>query len=189
MRNLLKASVLGVAIISLSGCGFLSIKDKLDPQAMDIYSGMYDRFVSSGGDLGAATVWRMEVDKGLSPDDIKNSIESASVGTGLKNVGEMPLSKQLELETGKKQRYLMIYQYCSPSIARQAVDFSPYFSAYLPCRIAVVEDKEGRYWLYGLNMDMFVHGGKNMPEPFKSNAQHVRDSMYKMMEAGAHGGF
>jgi len=189
MRNLFKASVLGVAIMSLSGCGFLSIKDKLDPQAMDIYSQMYDKFVDSGGDLGAATVWRMEVDKGLGPDDIKQSIESASVGTGLKNVGEMPLSKQLELETGKKQRYLMIYQYCSPSIARQAVDFSPYFAAYLPCRIAVVQDKEGRYWLYGLNMDMFVHGGREMPEPFRTGAQHVRDSIYKMMEAGAHGGF
>ncbi|MDA3878346.1 MAG: DUF302 domain-containing protein [Halothiobacillus sp.] len=189
MRNFLKASVLGVAIMSLSGCGFLSIKDKLDPQAMDIYSQMYDKFVASGGDLGAATVWRMEVDKGITPADIKTSLDSASVGTGLKNVGEMPLSQQLELETGKKQLYMMIYQYCSPSIARQAVDFSPYFAAYLPCRIAVVEDKEGRYWLYGLNMDMFVHGGKNMPQPFKKNAEHVRNSIHKMMEAAAHGGF
>ncbi|WP_407275467.1 DUF302 domain-containing protein [Halothiobacillus sp. DCM-1] len=189
MRNLLKASVLGAAILSLSGCGFLSIKDKLDPQAMDVYSDLYDKFVASGGDLGAATVWRMEVNKGLGPDDIKNSLDSAVVGTGLKDVGVMPLSKQLELETGKKQLYLTIYQYCSPQIARQAVDFSPYFSAYLPCRIAVVEDKEGRYWLYALNMDMFVHGGKNMPEPFKTNAQHVRDSIYKMMKAAAEGSF
>jgi len=189
MRNFLKASVLGVAILSLSGCGFLSIKDNLDPQAMDIYSNMYDKFVESGGDLGAATVWRMKVDEGLTPDDIKMSIESAAVGSGLKNVGNMPLSEQLALETGEDQRYLMIYQYCSPQIARQAVDFSPYFSAYLPCRISVVEDKDGTYWLYGLNMDMFVHGGKEMPPEFKKNAQHVRDTIYKMMEAGAHGGF
>ncbi|HER35309.1 MAG TPA: DUF302 domain-containing protein [Halothiobacillaceae bacterium] len=101
----------------------------------------------------------------------------------------MPLSKQLELETGEEQRYLMIYQYCSPQIARKAVDFSPYFSAYLPCRISVVEDKEGNYWLYSLNMDMFVHGGKNMPEDFKKDAIHVRDTIYKMMKAGATGGF
>lgn len=189
MRNFLKASILGVAILSLSGCGFLSIKDKLDPQAMDIYSQMYDKFVASGGDLGAATVWRMEVDKGLTPQDIHDSLNSALVGTGLKDVGSMPLSKQLELETGKKQKYLMIYQYCSPQIARQAVNFSPYFAAYLPCRIAVVQDDQGRYWLYSLNMDMFVHGGKEMPPEFKKNAQHVRDSIMKMMKAAAHGGF
>ena len=189
MRNFLKTTILGVAILSLSGCGFLSVKDELDPKAMDIYMDMYDKFVESGGDLGAATVWRMKVDEGLTPEDIKMSIESAAVGSGLANVGEMPLSKQLELETGEEQRYLMIYQYCSPQIARQAVDFSPYFSAYLPCRISVVEDKEGNYWLYGLNMDMFVHGGKEMPPEFKKNAQHVRDTIYSMMKAGASGGF
>lgn len=189
MRNFLKASILGAAIIGLSGCGFLSVKDNLDPKAMDIYGEMYGKFVESGGDLGAATVWHMPVDEGLGPDDIKMSIESAAVGSGLANVGEMPLSRQLELETGEEQRYLMIYQYCSPQIARKAVNFSPYFSAYLPCRIAVVEDDEGRYHLYGLNMDMFVHGGKEMPEGFKQDAMHVRDTMYKMMEAGASGGF
>ncbi|MBN2872990.1 MAG: DUF302 domain-containing protein [Halothiobacillaceae bacterium] len=190
MRNFLKASVLGVAILSLSGCGFLSIKDNLDPKAMDVYGDLYDKFVESGGDIGAATVWRMKVDEGLTPEDIKVSIESAAVGSGLANVGNMPLSEQLALETGNEdQRYLMIYQYCSPQIARKAVDFSPYFSAYLPCRISVVEDKEGNYWLYSLNMDMFVHGGKNMPEDFKKDAIHVRDTIYKMMKAGATGGF
>ncbi|MFO7581049.1 DUF302 domain-containing protein [Guyparkeria sp.] len=189
MRNFFKASILGAAILTLSGCGFMSIKGDLDPKAMDVYGEMYDKFVESGGDLGAATVWHMEVDEGLTKDDIKMSIESAAVGTGLMNVGEMPLSKQLELETGEEQRYLMIYQYCSPQIARLAVNFSPYFSAYLPCRIAVVEDDEGRYHLYGLNMDMFVHGGREMPEEFKKEAMHVRDTMYKMMEAGASGGF
>lgn len=189
MRNFLKTSILGVAILALSGCGFMSVKDDLDPQAMDIYKEMYGKFVDSGGDMGAATVWRMKVDDGMTPEDIKMSIESAAVGTGLANVGEMPLSRQLELETGEEQLYLMIYQYCNPSIARQAVDFSPYFSAYLPCRIAVVEDEEGGYWLYALNMDMFVHGGREMPPEFKQGAQHVRDTMYKMMEAGATGGF
>ncbi|HER35771.1 MAG TPA: DUF302 domain-containing protein, partial [Halothiobacillaceae bacterium] len=73
MRNFLKASVLGVAILSLSGCGFLSIKDNLDPKAMDVYGDLYDKFVESGGDIGAATVWRMKVDEGLTPEDIKVS--------------------------------------------------------------------------------------------------------------------
>jgi uncharacterized protein (DUF302 family) len=189
MRNLLKASVLGAVILTLSGCGFMSVKDDLDPQAMDIYGEMYDKFVESGGDLGAATVWRMKVAEGLTPDDIQMSIASAAVGSGLMNVGDMPLSQQLELETGEEQRYLMIHQYCSPQIARKAVNFSPYYSAYLPCRIAVVEDEEGNYWLYSLNMDMFVHGGREFPPEFKKDAQHVRDTIWKMMEAAASGGF
>lgn len=189
MRNFLKVSILGAAIMTLSGCGFMSVKDNLDPKAMDVYSNMYDKFVESGGDLGAATVWHMEVAEGLGPDDIKMSMESAAVGSGLMNVGEMPLSKQLELETGEEQLYMNIYQYCSPQIARKAVNFSPYFSAYLPCRIAVVEDEDGSFHLYSLNMDMFVHGGKEMNPDFKKDAMHVRDTMWKMMESAATGGF
>jgi len=105
------------------------------------------------------------------------------------NVGFMPLSEEIAARTGEEQRYLAIHQYCNPITARAAVDFSPYFSAYLPCRIAVVEDEEGVLWLYSLNMDMFVHGGRNMPPGFKEEALKVRDTIWKMMEMAAKGEF
>jgi uncharacterized protein (DUF302 family) len=186
-KSLAKLLIAATAALSLSGCGFLSIKDNLDPQAMDTYMDLYDKFVESGGDLGAATVWRVKVKPGIKPEDIGESFKSAALGTGLLNVGEMPLSKEIEARTGQKQRYLHIYQFCNPITARQATDFSPYFSAYLPCRISVVEDEKGELYLYSLNMDMFVHGGKNMPEPFRTEAIKVRDTIWKMMQAAANG--
>ncbi|MDD3608237.1 MAG: DUF302 domain-containing protein [Halothiobacillaceae bacterium] len=183
------SAILLVAATSLSGCGFLSIKDNLDPKAMDVYSDLYDKFVESGGDLGAATVWRMEVQKGVTTDDIAEALKSASLGTGLLDVGQMPLSQEIEARTGEKQRYLHIYQFCNPITARKATDFSPYFSAYLPCRISVVEDEKGTLWLYSLNMDMFVHGGRNMPEEFKKDALHVRNTIWNMMVKASKGEF
>lgn len=186
-KSLAKLLIAATAALSLSGCGFLSIKDNLDPQAMDTYMDLYDKFVESGGNLGAATVWRVKVKPGIKPEDIGESFKSAALGTGLLNVGEMPLSKEIEARTGQKQRYLHIYQFCNPITARQATDFSPYFSAYLPCRISVVEDEKGELYLYSLNMDMFVHGGKNMPEPFRTEAIKVRDTIWKMMQAAANG--
>lgn len=188
-KSLAKLLFTATAALALSGCGFLSIKDNLDPQAMDTYMDLYDKFVESGGDLGAATVWRVKVNKGVTPDDIAEALKSAALGTGMMNVGEMPLSKEIEARTGQKQRYLHIYQFCNPITARQATDFSPYFSAYLPCRISVVEDENGELWLYSLNMDMFVHGGKMMPEPFRTEAIKVRDTIWKMMQAAAKGEF
>lgn len=188
-KSLAKLLIAATAALTLSGCGFLSVKDNLDPQAMDTYSDLYDKFVESGGDLGAATVWRVKVEEGVTTDDLAEAFKSAALGTGLLNVGEMPLSKEIEARTGEKQRYLHIYQFCNPITARKATDFSPYFSAYLPCRISVVEDEQGQLWLYSLNMDMFVHGGRNMPEPFKTEAKHVRDTIWKMMQAGAKGEF
>ncbi|MEW5837525.1 MAG: DUF302 domain-containing protein [Pseudomonadota bacterium] len=189
IRSTLKLAVAAVAAFSLSGCGFMAIQDKLDPQAMDTYMQMYDKFVASEGDLGAATVWAVKVNKGVTTDDIGEAFKSAALGSGLVDVGQMPLSKEIEARTGKPTRYLHIYQFCNPITARAATDFSPYFSAYLPCRISVVEHENGELWLYSLNMDMFVHGGKNMPEPFKTDATKVRDTMWKMMQAGSKGEF
>ncbi|MFP4271556.1 MAG: DUF302 domain-containing protein [Halothiobacillaceae bacterium] len=189
MRNLFKWAVLGTVLIGLSGCGFLSVKDNLDPKAMEVYGDLYDKFVESGGDLGAATVWRMRVEDGLTPQDVEESLASAAMGTGLLNVGSMPLSEEIAARTGEEQRFLKIYQYCNPMTARKATDFSPYFSAYLPCRISLVEDEEGVLWLYSLNMDMFVHGGRNMPPEFKEEALHVRNTIWDMMEKAAAGAF
>ncbi len=189
IKSSLKLLVAATAAFSLSGCGFMAIQDKLDPQAMGTYMEMYDKFVASEGDLGAATVWAVPVKKGVTPDDIAQALQSASLGTGLMDVGQMPLSKEIAARTGQPSRYLHIYQFCNPITARQAVDFSPYFSAYLPCRISVVEHENGELWLYSLNMDMFVHGGKNMPEPFRTEAVKVRDTIWKMMQAASKGEF
>lgn len=188
-KSLAKLLIAATAALSLSGCGFMSIHGNLDEKAIPTYMELYSNFVDSGGDLGAATVWRMKVKKGVTTSDIGEAFKSAALGTGLLDVGQMPLSKEIEARTGEKQRYLHIYQFCNPVTARQAADFSPYFTAYLPCRISVVEDENGELWLYSLNMDMFVHGGKAMPEPFKSEAIKVRDTIEKMMKAGANGEF
>ncbi len=187
--SLARLLIAAMAALSLSGCGFLSIKDNLDPQAMDVYSEMYDKFVESGGDLGAATVWRVKVEEGVTFDDIRESLQSAALGTGLLKVGELPLSQEIEARSGEKQRLLHIFEFCNPLTARKAVDFSPYFSALLPCRISVVEDEEGQLWLYSLNMDMFVHGGRMMPEPFRTEALKVRDTIWDMMQRSSKGEF
>ena len=189
IKSSAKLLVAAVAAFSLSGCGFMAIQDKLDPKAMDTYMGMYDRFVASEGDLGAATVWAVKVNKGVTTGDIAEALKSASLGTGLLDVGQMPLSAEIEARSGKPTRYLHIYQFCNPLTARQATDFSPYFSAYLPCRISVVEHENGELWLYSLNMDMFVYGGTEMPEPFKTEAIKVRDTIWKMMQAASKGEF
>lgn len=51
MKPFAKLLIAATAALSLSGCGFLSIKDNLDPQAMDTYMDLYDKFVESGGIL------------------------------------------------------------------------------------------------------------------------------------------
>jgi len=98
------------------------------------------------------------------------------------------LSKELESRTGKKEKILTVYSFCSPLTARKMVDFSPHMAAYLPCRISMVEKEDG-LWLYTLNMDMMVKMGRKLPSPLKEEAQAVRDTIWEMMERGHKGEF
>ncbi len=104
----------------------------------------------------------------------------------MKDVGQLPLSKELEARTGKPQKLLKVYSFCTPTTARTMVDFSPHMAAYLPCRITLVEQADG-LWLYTLNMDMMVKMGRKLPPGLKEEAMAVRDTIFMMMERASKG--
>jgi len=91
--------------------------------------------------------------------------------------------------TGKDQRFWKIYMFCDPLTAAKMVDYSDAFSAYLPCRIALVEDNEGQLWLYTLNMDMMIHGGTKLPDELYEEATNVKEIILDIMNRGAAGEF
>ena len=105
----------------------------------------------------------------------------------IKGMGELPLSEQVKLETGKDQRFLKIYQFCNPQTAMRMVDYSDAFSAYLPCRISLIEDKQGKLNLYSLNMDMMIYGGKTLPTELLEEAKGVQNIITSIMEQGSTG--
>ena len=69
------------------------------------------------------------------------------------------------------------------------VDHSDAFSAYLPCRIALIEDKDGKKWLYSLNMDMMIYGGAPLPADLYELALQVKDTITSIQKGGAAGDF
>ena len=107
----------------------------------------------------------------------------------IKNVGELPLSEQVQLMTGEEQRFLKIYMFCNPLTAASMFEYSVAFSAYLPCRISLIEDTDGKLWIYTLNMDMMIHGGTPLPDELKAEAIQVKEIMLDIMNRGAAGDF
>ena len=53
----------------------------------------------------------------------------------------------------------------------------------------LVEDKSGRLWLYSVNLDVMIHGGKELPEDLKADALRVRGTIQEIMEGAARGEF
>lgn len=177
-----------LAAVFLTGCGTISTVGKLEDGAGAEASRMWDRWIEAEGDIAVATTWERKVKDGVSINDLEQVLTQIAAERNMKGVGDLPLSKELEARTGKPQKFLKVYSFCTPTTAREMVDFSPHMSAYLPCRITVVEKEDG-LWMYTLNMDMMVKMGRKLPSPLKENAMKVRDTIWEMMERGSKGEF
>jgi uncharacterized protein (DUF302 family) len=173
--------------------GLQNLKDlknleSFDAKAPQVYMDMTKSLLASGN--GAeATVWKLPVAEGLSAQDVEETMRFVANEHNFKNVGELPLSDQVAAMTGEDQRFWKIYMFCNPLTAAKMIDYSDAFSAYLPCRIALVEDKTGQLWLYTLNMDMMIHGGAELPPELFEEASQVKEIILDIMNRGAEGDF
>jgi uncharacterized protein (DUF302 family) len=180
---------LATTLFAATGCGTISTMGKLEDGAGAEASRMWDRWIEAEGDIAVATTWERKVKPGLTGEDVEEILKLVAVERNMRDVGTLPLSKELEARSGKKEKLLTVYSFCSPGTARKMVDFSPHMSAYLPCRVSLVEHDDGSLWLYTLNMDMMVKMGRKLPSPLKEEAWAVRETIWQMMERASTGAF
>ena len=88
---------------------------------------------------------------------------------------------------GQPFRFLKLFMFCNAMTAAKMLSYSDAFSAYLPCRISLVEDEAGKLWLYSLNMDPMIHGGVPLPDDLKEEALNVKTIILDIMNRGATG--
>ncbi len=131
------------------------------------------------------TVVKQRIKEGISMDEAVESMKLRANLLNMKLVAELPLSKQIEA-MGKKARRMEIYQFCDPLTAQRMVEANINFAAYLPCRIALVEDEKGQGWLVMMNPDMMLTGATLTAE-LKKQATEVRDKLHEIMNAGING--
>ena len=177
-----------LAVAGVRGWGVYAAVQDLDPKATGVYREMAQRLVDSGS-AAEATAWKMAVEPGLSPQDVETAMKSKAVEHNIKDVGELPLYKQIEATTGKPYRFIKIYMFCNAMTAARMIEYDPAFSAYLPCRVTLLQDPAGKLWLYTLNMDLMIHGGKPLPPALFEEAVQVRETILAIMKGGASGAF
>ena len=180
---------LTATLLLTTGCGTLSTIGKLEDGAGAEASRMWDRWIEGNGDIAIATTWERKVKEGVSAKEVEEILKFVATDRNMRDVGTLPLSQELAARSGKKEKLLTVYSFCSPETARKMVNFSPHMSAYLPCRVTLVEHDDGSLWMYTLNMDMMVKMGRKLPSPLKEEAMAVRNTIWEMMERGSKGQF
>ena len=162
--------------------------NSFDDKAFATYKSLVEKILETGN-AAEATVWKMQVKDGLKPSDVEEVMKFVANEHNIKNVGELPLYKQVEASTGKPFRFMKIYMFCNALTAAKMVRYSDAFSAYLPCRVTLLEDKTGKLWLYSLNMDLMIHGGTPLPDELKKEALNVKKIILDIMKRGSSGEF
>jgi len=131
------------------------------------------------------TVIKMPLSKGVTIDEAISSMKLRANMLNFKLVAHQPLSEQLKAAGLKHVRRLEIYQFCNPSTAYDMVKFNMAYAAYFPCRIAVVEGKQGKGWLVMMNPQRLLSA--NMPSSLRKKAEKVIGDLKQIMHAGANG--
>lgn len=205
MRNFLIGLVVVVVIAGFTFKDTISAMGNLENGAGATFMQMWDRWEKSNGDIAYTTVWEKKVEEGVEYEDVVAAIKAVGIENNMKEVGELPLGKELNAR-GVKSGILHVMSYCSPDIARIMVDFTAAAAAYLPCRVTIVDhgkasdfdpatdtridvDKKEGLWIYTLNMDMMITMGRKMPPEVLKQTMIVRQTIWDMLERGAAGDF
>ena len=189
IRNIL--ALIGLAASIGLAIGYVQFAPKLaemDPGFTKVYQEFAGRLIETG-DPGVAMMWAVQVDEGLEADDVIESLKSLATSRSFLFVGESPFYKQIKAITGEDYRYVNFLSFCDASVGKLMLEYRDQYSGFMPCRIAIVEDKSGRLWLYSMNLDLMIHGGKELPDNLKSAALRVRNTIKDIMQGAASGEF
>ena len=189
LRNLL--AVIGLISLLAGIWGLLHIWSAtrdFDPDAVALYQEFVGDLLKTG-DLADAFVWEVPVEEGVSAEDVKDSMKSLAVSRNFLFVNDSPFYKQAEAVTGKAYRHVSFMQFCDVRVGMKMLDYNNAYSAFMPCVISVVEDEQGKTWLYAMNMDFLIHGARELPPELKADALRVRRVMREIMEGAARGEF
>ena len=189
IRNVLAA--IGALALVAGAAGYVVVEGflgRLDPDAPRIFKEVGARYLETL-DPGTTLVRSERVKAGLTPEDVVASLKSLAVQNNLLFVGEAAFYKQVEAVTGKPYRFISFYSFCDAQVGALMADYNNTYTAFMPCRIAVVQDPDGTLWLQMMDLDMLIHAGKPLPPELKQGALKVRAALNKVIEGAANGEF
>ena len=159
-----------------------------DPKAKDVYMQIFNRVLLTKSGIEAMVI-KTPVAEGITTEEVDQTIRLVANELNIKNVGELPLYKEVEAMSGSPYRFVKIYLLCNAMTAASMLNNNDAFAAFLPCRVSLIEDKSGHLWLYTQDMDVMIYGGKPLPPALKSEAIKIRDTILEIMRRASEGDF
>lgn len=130
-------------------------------------------------------VAQVEIRSGVSFDDAVESLKLRANQHNLKFVGASPLYKEIEALTGKPARRMEIFSFCDGLVAQRMIEANPLMISFMPCRIALLEDAQGRRWVVSMMMAPAMI--RKLPAGVRKDAERIMAAMKDSMIAASNG--
>ena len=128
---------------------------------------------------------RIQVQDSVSFDDAVESLKLRANQHNLKFVGANLIYKEIAALTGQPAKRMEIYNFCDGLTANKLLSADPQMIAFMPCRIALIEDVNGKRWVISMMMDIKMI--QAMPADTRKSAEGVMAAMKDMMLAASSG--
>lgn len=128
---------------------------------------------------------RIKVQDDVSFDDAAESLKLRANQRNLKFVGVNQIYKEIAALTGKPARRMEIFNFCDGLAANKMLEADPLMIAFMPCRISILEDKDGKRWVISMMMD--AKRIASLPPDARASAERVLSTMREMMVAASKG--
>ncbi len=139
---------------------------------------------------------KYKAEKGLSFDDVVESMKLRANKLNFKLVGHSPMWKDFQAVLGDMDApRVEVFHYCDIAAGRAVLRYAPEALVYLPCRIGVMEDADKNIWVMTLDWDVAwldsISGkmglGQAQATELIDFARDIRDKMDEIMRAAAIG--
>lgn len=188
LKNIL--SIIGAVTIIGALIAYISFGpkvSKLDPAAIGLYMKMAQDVMNTG-DAAASMVKVVPLKEGVSPKDAIESIKSIAEENNMLVVNDTIMFRSGEKDyAGNPTRHVQIISVCNKQIAREFIDYSKAFGAFMPCRIILIEGKDGGYYLATMKLDLMIAGGHPLTPEMRVMAEKVATTMYEAVDKAAMG--
>ena len=173
-----------------------TVSDSLSVEAKrNLYQNLMMLSPLSLRDMIAIMADKMPVADGVSFDDAVDSMRLRANEINFKFVGHSPLWQDVAAITGDEDTPRgEIFNFCDAVVARKILDYAPEFVVFIPCRIALLEDAEGKLWVMTLDWDVnWLNLAQNpnsvLDDDLREEAMRIRKGIRYIMEGAASGDF
>lgn len=129
------------------------------------------------------TIFKKQIIEEAEMNDAIESMLMRANDLNVKNVARINLTDKYKALGLPNIRHTEIFQFCDAPTSKKLLDHDVRYIAYMPCRIALVEDHEGNGWLVMMKLDNL------MPSHLHGQPIELYDKLKNILEAGANWDF